>query len=249
MAEFNEDSPIKSGFTKFEGGKSKIHCGIPAKSHHSGSIIFLHGLGDVGNTWIEYFKCIARDDINYVFPTATSMPVTVNNGHIMPSWFDTFQLIENPKNEDYGGIMKSCTFLESVIIEETQKGIPTDRIIIAGISQGGAITLITALTTKFKLGGVIILSSYLTLIQDISKLLTGVNRDTPLFYAHGVKDKLISIDWCNNTHKKIGKWFDKIHFKTYGELGHWVCEEEFNDIALWVDKVLLSLSNKEGTQS
>lgn len=168
------------------------------------------------------------------------MPVTVNGGQSMPSWFDTFQLVENPKKENSEDILKACAFLESVIVEETKNGIPTERIILGGISQGGATTLITALSTKFKLGGVILLSTYIVLREKIPKLLSGANKHTPVFHAHGVKDTLITMDWCTNTHKKLEEWFDNLEYKIYKDLGHWVCIEEFKDIGLWVDKVIPS---------
>ena len=156
----------------------------------------------------------------------------------MPSWFDIYELIEHPKKENSKDIFESCGFLESIVCEEIKKGVPSERIVIGGISQGGATTLVTALTTHMKLAGVIFLSSFVTLKQDIPKNMTGVNKDTPLFHAHGNMDLLISIEWCNNTHQLLKGWVNNIEFKTYDLLGHWVNEEEFRDLGLWIDRVL-----------
>ena len=222
-----------------------VISGIPPTDTHSGTIIFLHGLGDIGETWIEYFKYIERSDLKFIFPTAPKMPVSVNNGLVMPSWFDIFEISENPKKQDKEGIIKARDYLESLVTEEIKAGTPPEKIIIGGISQGGATTILTALTTKLKLAGIIFLSSFIPLVKDLPPLVSEVNRDTPIFHAHGEKDKLISFGWCKNTLKWFQDWFSDVEFRSDKDLGHWVSVAEFQYLRIWINKILPPKSIKQ----
>ena len=143
------------------------------KSH----VIFLHGLGDTGHGWAEAFARIRSAHIKYICPHAPVMPVTLNMNMAMPSWFDIIGLSPDSL-EDETGIKQAAENVKPLIDHEVKNGIPSNRIILGGFSQGGALSLYTALTTQQKLAGVTTLSYWLPLLALFPQGPTsGVNRE------------------------------------------------------------------------
>lgn len=217
-----------------------IHSYISPTSSHDASVIFLHGLGDQGITWPHYFTPIRRDHICYIFPSATLKPVTCCKGSALPSWFDIIDLKEDSK-DDEKSLEDARLLVESFIDDEIKKGINPERIVLAGLSQGGAIACHTTVNSAVKLGGVILLSTWVPCSSNYSDPHQSVNRSTPVLQCHGNKDNLISFDWGLNTNSIVKRIFQHVDFKSYKELGHWVTKKEFDDIQKFIDKVLPSL--------
>ncbi|XP_078297698.1 acyl-protein thioesterase 1 isoform X6 [Panthera onca] len=135
---------------------------VPAARKATAAVIFLHGLGDTGHGWAEAFAGIRSSHIKYICPHAPVMPVTLNMNMDMPSWFDITGL-SLESQEDEPGIKQAAENVKALIEQEMKNGIPSNRIILGGFSQGGALSLYTALTTQQKLAGVTALSCWLPL--------------------------------------------------------------------------------------
>nr|XP_051688493.1 acyl-protein thioesterase 1 isoform X4 [Oryctolagus cuniculus] len=135
---------------------------VPAARKATAAVIFLHGLGDTGHGWAEAFAGIRSSHIKYICPHAPVMPVTLNMNMAMPSWFDIIGLSPDSQ-EDEPGIKQAAENVKALIDQEVKNGIPSNRIILGGFSQGGALSLYTALTTQQKLAGVTALSCWLPL--------------------------------------------------------------------------------------
>uniref|UniRef100_A0A8D1TCK7 Acyl-protein thioesterase 1 n=1 Tax=Sus scrofa TaxID=9823 RepID=A0A8D1TCK7_PIG len=135
---------------------------VPAARKATAAVIFLHGLGDTGHGWAEAFAGIRSAHIKYICPHAPVMPVTLNMNMAMPSWFNIIGLSPDSL-EDETGIKQAAENVKSLIEQEVKNGIPSNRIILGGFSQGGALSLYTALTTHQKLAGVTALSCWLPL--------------------------------------------------------------------------------------
>uniref|UniRef100_H2ZKT0 palmitoyl-protein hydrolase n=1 Tax=Ciona savignyi TaxID=51511 RepID=H2ZKT0_CIOSA len=168
------------------------------------SVIFLHGLGDSGYGWYEGFGQIKKSHVRYIFPNAPSMPVTMNGGFVMPSWYDLKGL--GPKSEeDEKGIKASAAKVRAIIEKEkSDHGIPSERIMLGGFSMGGALALYTAFTHPEQLGGVIALSSYLPLHQSFIKGLDGHNltvQRCPIFQGHGTADNMLPVNFGQLSHE------------------------------------------------
>ncbi|KAL1450938.1 hypothetical protein WDU94_003245, partial [Cyamophila willieti] len=133
---------------------------IEANTKQTSSLIFLHGLGDTGHGWASSMAELKPPHTKVICPTADTMPVTLNGGYPMPSWFDLISLDANSK-EDEEGIKRAAQKIHSLIDKEVSSGIPSDRIVIGGFSQGGALALYSALTYPKKLAGVVALSCWL----------------------------------------------------------------------------------------
>ena len=203
------------------------------------SVIWLHGLGADGNDFVPIVReldlagCPA---IRFVFPHAPVMPVTINNGYMMRAWYDILG-IDIANREDEAGLRKSQTMVEHLIAQEKARGIPASRIILAGFSQGCAMTLQTGLRHPEKLAGLLCLSGYLPLHTTLSAERHGANHETPIFLAHGRGDPIVPIDRAQKSRDMLLTLGYKVEWHDY-PMPHSVCEEEIEDISAWLKRVL-----------
>lgn len=192
---------------------------FPASAKHTATVIFVHGLGDTGKGWasaVENWRRRQRlDEVKFILPHAPSIPITCNWGMKMPGWYDIVSLIpptvHSPaadtlqqridgnaeslrQNEDEAGILLSQAYFHDLIQKEIDSGIPADRIVLGGFSQGGAMSIFAGLTAKVKLAGIVAMSSYLLLSLKFADLLPKpeFNKATPLFMAHGDSDQVVN---------------------------------------------------------
>jgi len=160
-------------YNQFMGGSSSRNkmsasaVRVPSKDKATASLIFLHGLGDTGHGWAEQFKDFSMKDVRCVCPNAGMNPVTLNMGMMMPSWFD-IKSLDPSGPEDEAGVIAASKILKDLINKEISEGIPAERIIIGGFSQGGAVALYTAFSTNVKIGGVLALSTWLPLNKQFT---------------------------------------------------------------------------------
>ena len=170
-------------------------------------MIFLHGLGDSGNGWAPTISAIKPPCVKLVCPSANKMAVTLNSGFQMPSWFDLKSL--NPNGpEDEAGVKAAAEYVNKLIEAEISAGIASSRIIIGGFSQGGALSLYTAVTTRHRLGGVVALSCWMPLHKQLATLdpSTVVNRDIPFLQVklmHFQKFSSLNIPICTDRDEPI----------------------------------------------
>lgn len=126
---------------------------VPKGVETKGVMIFSHGLGDSAHGWVDgcLYMAMAVSGLKVVLPTAPNMPVTLNGGMVMRSWYDLAG-IGNRSEEKCEGIEESANIIESLVLQEKQN-LPNSetQIIIGGFSQGGALSLYTGLRQKSEL--------------------------------------------------------------------------------------------------
>ncbi|XP_022371345.1 acyl-protein thioesterase 1 isoform X1 [Enhydra lutris kenyoni] len=213
---------------------------VPAVRKATAAVIFLHGLGDTGHGWAEAFAGIRSSHIKYICPHAPIMPVTLNMNMAMPSWFDISGLSPESQ-EDEPGIKQAAENVKALIEQEVKNGIPSNRIILGGFSQGGALSLYTALTTQQKLAGVTALSCWLPLQASFPQgPISGVNRDISILQCHGDCDPLVPLMFASLTAEKLKTLVNpaNVTFKTYEGMMHSSCQQEMMDIKQFIDKLL-----------
>ncbi|KAG1669417.1 Acyl-protein thioesterase 2 [Nymphon striatum] len=191
---------------------------LQARSTHTATIIFCHGLGDTGNGWADAFRHMDIPHMKVICPNAPSIPVSVNGHMQMPAWFDIFGLKDDAEEDDRGIIAASKT-VHDIIEEEVKLGIPTNRIIIGGFSQGGALALYSALTCKKNLGGIVALSSWLPLRNSFPAAMQG-NKDTAVFQCHGEQDILVAYAYGSKSSDFLKNMMTNVTFKKFPNLGH-----------------------------
>lgn len=202
------------------------------------SVIWLHGLGASGHDFAPIppeLGLPADPAVRFIFPHAPQIPVTLNNNMVMPAWYDIASL--EARGQDEQGIRESGRRLTQLIEHENGRGVPTDKIVLAGFSQGGAIALHVGLRHPERLAGVMVLSSALTLADTLPAEASAANRQTPLFIAHGTHDPMIGIDVGRKTKGFLEAQGYGVEWHEYA-MEHNVCLEEIADIGSWLNGVL-----------
>ena len=203
------------------------------------AIVWLHGLGADGNDFVPIVRELdlaGLPGIRFVFPHAKSMPVTINGGYVMRSWYDILGT-ELTRREDEGGLRSSQLAVEALIAREKSRGIPASRIILAGFSQGCAMTLQTGLRHPEKLAGMMCLSGYLPLAGHVAAERSEQSLQVPVFMAHGTQDPVVPFARAEDSRKVLETLGYQVEWHAY-QMQHTLCLEEVQDIAKWIRKVV-----------
>jgi phospholipase/carboxylesterase len=110
----------------------------------------------------------------------------------MPAWYDIASL-DRPRVEDESGIRTSAGEITRLIAREVERGVPADRIVLAGFSQGGAMALFTGARHPERLAGIMVLSAYELLAHTRPAEVSGANLGTPLLMCHGLYDPMVDV--------------------------------------------------------
>lgn len=203
------------------------------------SIIVLHGLGADGNDFVPICAQLDLDavgPVRYVLPHAPERPVTINGGYVMRAWYDILAP-GGRGGEDEAGLRASQGLIEDLIEREIASGLPASRIVLAGFSQGCALTLLTGLRHRERLAGLAGLSGYLPLAVHTAAERTAANQPTPLFMAHGEFDPMIEVARAVASRDALRAMGYAIEWHEY-PMEHSVCQEEIHDLNLWLLRVL-----------
>lgn len=202
---------------------------VAATIKHTATLIFLHGLGDTGQRWSRELEAIREPYMKIICPTANTIPVTLNNEMDMPAWFDVDRLDASALEDEYG-IKGAATSIHKMIKDEINGGIPSERIIIGGFSQGGGLALYSGLTFQKKLAAIVALSCWLPLGEKLSPSVVIDNKDVPILQCHGDGDDIVRYSYGKSTSSLLSKFSKNVDFKTYVGLMHTVSPEEMDDI-------------------
>ncbi|KAI9561955.1 hypothetical protein GHT06_012918 [Daphnia sinensis] len=205
---------------------------IEASAKHTATVIFFHGLGDTGHGWASSLAEIKPAFVKLVCPTAPTIPVTLNSGFRMPAWFD-LKGLDLSAGEDTEGIQRAAASVHGLIEDEIKGGIPSNRIIIGGFSQGGALSLYSSLVTQHTLGGVVALSCWLPLRDSFPAKIVG-NTETPILMCHGDSDPIVPHRWGEQSAALFKKFNKSVEFRTYRNLAHSSSDEEMRDVKAFI---------------
>lgn len=203
------------------------------------TIIWLHGLGADGRDFepiVPELQLPGTVPIRFVFPNAPERPVTVNAGMVMRAWYDVRGMPGSGEIE-LDEFFESVDHLNLLIQREVESGIPSERILLAGFSQGGAIALHTGLTYEKPLAGILALSTYLPTLDTIAGETRQVIQHTPIMMGHGTMDPMIPIGHAIRTKQALKRLGYQIRWHEYPMM-HGVCLEEIRDIRAWLPEVL-----------
>lgn len=204
------------------------------------SIIWMHGLGDHGSSFIPLVQEFDLSDcppIRFIFPHAPEQPISANAGCPMRAWFDIYTDFEDTDMEDSEGIDASRQRIIGLIEQEKRRGVPSDRILLAGFSQGCAMALYTGLSFPEKLGGIIGLSGYMPLIDTLPDIRHSANQDTPIFLAHGTEDEVVPFSRGESTMHQLCALGYSVQWHTY-PMPHTMSLPEVQDISAWLKRHL-----------
>lgn len=204
-------------------------------------MLWLHGLGADGHDFEPIVPELVRPGeraLRFLFPHAPIRPVTINGGMSMRAWYDIVSF-DRQSPQDETGIRRTDAAISELIRRENSRGIPTDRIVLAGFSQGGAIALFSGLRYREPLAGIMGLSCYLLLESHFESERQAANQATPVFLAHGSQDPVVDIRaGLIARHALEGAGY-RVEWHDY-PMPHAVCQPEIADIAAWLRRVLPS---------
>ncbi|PWO00969.1 Phospholipase/carboxylesterase [Tilletiopsis washingtonensis] len=227
------------------------------------SVIFAHGLGDSGAGWLDVARMLQQRPklahVRFILPNAPVLPITLNGGMPMPAWFDISSLEDLAGTEDAAGMRKSADALMALVqaeadgsAEKLQQAVPSERVVLGGFSQGGAVSLLAGLTTPLRLAGLIGLSTWLPLRRSLKP--SEHAASLPVLLAHGDADAVVRTEFGRKTRKYIsaggeggagigcGEWdaakVKGVMWKEYRGMGHSACADEIDDIGEYLEAVI-----------
>jgi len=213
------------------------HIEIEPEQPATAAVIWLHGLGADGHDFepvVPALKLPPSLAIRFIFPHAPTRPVTINGGAEMRAWYD---FIPHSETEGVDDINASGEQIKAFMYREMERGIPSEKILLAGFSQGGVIALHTGLRFEHRLAGILALSTYLYDLRGTERERSDANLAIPIMMAHGTHDPLIPIMRAATAREnliRLGydvRWFDY-------PMGHQVCLEEVEEISAFFQEVL-----------
>ncbi len=203
------------------------------------SVIWLHGLGADGHDFepiVPHLDLPPACNVRFIFPHAPRRPVTINNGMVMPAWYD-ISGSEFNRGEDAQGIRESSDTVRRFIARETERGIDPSRIVLAGFSQGGAIALHTGLRFGQPLAGIMALSTYLPLQDTLERERSAANQDTPILMIHGRQDNVVPPPLAHLSRQYLESLGYSLQWREF-DMGHSVSNEEIVVISRWLARRL-----------
>ena len=197
-------------------------------------VIWLHGLGADGHDFepiVPELRIPAELGVRFVFPHAPAIPVSINNGFVMPAWYDIRDLdLRNRHDEE--GLAQSVDRVRQLLARERET-VPAERILLAGFSQGGAVALQLALRHPEALAGVLALSCYIVNGDLLDQERHAANQNVPILQCHGVFDPMVPIDRGEAARAWLQERDYDVTWKTY-PMQHQVCMEQIHDVGAWL---------------
>jgi phospholipase/carboxylesterase len=203
------------------------------------SVIWLHGLGADGYDFlpvVRELEALGVPPARYVFPHAPQIPVTINGGYVMRAWYDILGA-DLVRREDEAGIRGSAAAVERLIDREVERGAGHGRIVLAGFSQGGAITLHAGVRSAQPLAGLVALSTYLPLADTVDGERQAASTNVPIFMAHGTADPVVPHARGAASRDRLRGLGYEVRWHEY-PMPHSVNEDEIRAIALFLQQVL-----------
>ena len=205
----------------------------------TGTVVWLHGLGADGHDFEPLVPELVRPGeraLRFVFPHAPIRPVTLNGGFAMRAWYDIVAL-DRRGPEDEAGIRASQATVEALIRRENGRGIASERIVLAGFSQGGAMAVFTGVRHAQKLAGIMGLSCYMLLAPRLVPERQAANQATAMFLAHGNEDPVVPPALGEESRRFLEAAGYAVEWHSY-DMPHSVCPQEVADISTWLRQVL-----------
>jgi phospholipase/carboxylesterase len=202
------------------------------------SVIWMHGLGADGHDFEAVVPELVRPHeraLRFVLPHAPIRPVTINGGMAMRAWYDIASF-QRHIAQDEKGIRASTEAISALVKRENERGVPAERIVLAGFSQGGSMAVFAGTRYPERLAGIIGLSCYMLLDATFASERTAQNQSTPIFLAHGTRDPVVDVSLGEETRVMLQETGYAVTWQRY-PIPHSVSPEELSHIAAWLRRV------------
>jgi len=212
---------------------------VEPSSEATSCIIWLHGLGDSGAGFSPIVPVLSLPQghtIRFVFPHAPEQAVTINQGAVMRSWYD-IKSMDLHNRADLKDVLVSEEMIHHLIQEQLDNGIASEKIILAGFSQGGVMSLFTGLRYPHKLAGILAMSCYLPNGDQLPPQLSIANKQTPILQHHGEQDEVVPFDAGQMANRLLLENGYQAEWESY-PMPHTLIAEQLADISYWIQKTL-----------
>ena len=210
---------------------------VEPSSAANAAVIWMHGLGADGHDFepvVPHLDLAPGLAVRFVFPHAPSIPVTLNNGFVMPAWYDILSL-ELDRRVDDQQLRASSLAVGQLIAREKVRGIASERVVIAGFSQGGAVGFELALTYPERLAGLIALSTYFATRDSVTP--HPANADLPVMIGHGSRDPMVDERFGQQSAARLRELGHPVEYHSY-PIEHSVSMDEIKDIGRFISACL-----------
>jgi phospholipase/carboxylesterase len=214
-----------------------IEMDSPNGAAVNASIIWLHGLGADGSDFAPLVPQLNLPDsfgIRFIFPHAPSIPVSINNGLVMPAWYDIKEM-NIDRHVDEEQLQQSAASVHALIDREIERGVNSSRIIVAGFSQGGAVSFEAGLTYPKPLAGIMALSTYFATADSIK--VNPIQRGMPILVCHGSMDPVVAEALGQKSVATLKNLGFEPEYNSY-PMEHSLCPPQVVDIADWIGRTL-----------
>ncbi|MBB3169737.1 alpha/beta hydrolase [Simiduia aestuariiviva] len=205
------------------------HITVETAPNPTASVIWLHGLGASGHDFEPLVPHLGLTDlaVRFIFPHAPQIPVTINGGYVIPAWYDILAM-DFERKIDEAQIQSSSDAIAALIEREIARGIASDKILLAGFSQGGAVAYHCGLSFAKPLAGILALSTYFATWKSLTP--SAANAQIPVFLFHGDRDDVVPEAMGIEARRRLQDMGLAPHYQTY-PMAHEVCMDEVQDIA------------------
>jgi len=213
---------------------------VPSPGPTTAAVIWLHGLGDSGHGFapiVPELKLPAGHGIRFLFPHAPERPVTINNGYVMRAWYD-IKTMDLQSRADEDGVRQSAALVTALLDKVIATGVPAEKIVLAGFSQGGVIALHLLARLPYKIAGVLALSTYMCVPHKLKDEMTPHNLKTPVLVAHGSHDDVVPMSAGKAAFDSLKYAGFQVRWQDY-RMAHSVCAQEVDDISRFLQQQLL----------
>jgi phospholipase/carboxylesterase len=198
-----------------------------------GTVIWMHGLGATNHDFDPIVPELGAPFLRFVFPAAPVRPVTINGGMPMPAWYDILSFDDPPLRENEADVRQAEREIALLIERERERGVPPQKVVLAGFSQGGALALHVGLRAVEPLAGVLVLSAYLLLPQRFDAEHTRESAQAPVLFAHGRYDPVVPFGLGKAAHERLEKAGYAVRWSAF-DMEHSLCLEEVELVAAWL---------------
>jgi phospholipase/carboxylesterase len=199
------------------------------------SVIWMHGLGADGHDFepiVPYLGLPPGTAVRFIFPHAMRRPITINGGMVMRAWYDIIE-ISTARGQDEAGILHSAAKIRALVEREIERGIPAEKIVLAGFSQGAAMALYVAMRFEERLAGIMVLSGYLLFPERLPGELSEANAATPVFVGHGTQDPMVPFAMGQAVVAALQAGLWPVEWHSY-PIPHSVSPPEIADVGHWL---------------
>ena len=208
---------------------------IEATAAQRGSVIWLHGLGATNHDFDPIVPELSAPHLRFIFPAAPLRRVTINQGMRMPAWYDILSLDDPPLREQESHVREVASEIVALVERERARGVRAEDIVLAGFSQGGAVALHVGLRAERKLAGVLVLSGYLLLPDQLEEERQPGGQQTPFLFCHGRHDPVVPLRLGQASFTRVTRAGYNAEWSEF-DMQHSLCMEEVRRIRTWLEQ-------------